>query len=94
MAVGFSPNERHDPPPHAAVLRVKDGSFEYEMDHLDGWHYVRTIGEPSVSVMVSGPPWERAGGAPRTATKDFRSLTEEEKEFLFSTVERAYCGAL
>lgn len=97
MAVGFGPNDRHDPPPHAAVIRVAgpktlsgDGGFEYSMEHPDGWHYVRVLGEPSVSVMVSGPPWERPGGAPRTATRDFRPLTEEESDVIFEHVHRCY----
>lgn len=89
MAIGFGANDRHDPPPHAAVIRAESG-FEYSMEHEDGWHYVRTSGEPSISVMVSGPPWDRAGGAPRTATREFRPLTEQEKEVIFSTVERVY----
>lgn len=90
MAVGFGPNDRHDPPPHAAVIRVAGASFEYTMEHPDAWHYVRTSGEPSVSVMVSGPPWERPGGAPRTATRNFRVLTTREQGVIFSTVAQHY----
>lgn len=89
MGVGFSPNERHDPPPYAATLRVQNG-FEYEMTHPDGWHHVRVIGEPSMSVMVSGPVWDRPGGAPRTAVKDFRPLTEDEESEIFDFVRTLY----
>ena len=32
---------------------------EYEMVEPDGWHWVRPIGAPSLSVMVTGTPWDR-----------------------------------
>jgi hypothetical protein len=35
------------------------GIFEYEMEDMTGWHYVRPIDEPSLSIMVTGVPWER-----------------------------------
>lgn len=85
MGVGFSSNERHDPPPHAAVMFVSDG-FKYVMDHPDAWHYVKILGAPSVSLMVSGPVWDRPGGAPRTEKYDFRPLTEEERFEIVSPV--------
>lgn len=88
MGVGFGSNERHDGPPLAARLIVKQG-MQYEMCHPDGWHYVKIIGRPSVSVMVSGPVWERPGGAPRTDKYDFRALDEQEARTLFNAV-RAY----
>lgn len=78
MGIGFSANERHDSPPHAAVMWVPKG-FKYVMEHPDAWHYVRILGRPSVSLMVSGPVWDRPGGAPRTEKYDFRPLTEEER---------------
>lgn len=92
MAVGFSPNDRHDPPPHAAVLRVEHG-FEYEMTHQDAWHYVRIDGPEgvsSISVMLSAPPWERPGGAPRTSVRDFRELTAAEASPIFGAVADHY----
>jgi hypothetical protein len=56
MAIGFSSGE--EPPPFASRLILGAGS-EYEMTHPDGWHYVRPIGEPTLSVMVTGKPWNR-----------------------------------
>lgn len=56
MAVGHGPAE--SPPPAAAKLVLAAGS-SYEMTDPDGWHYVRPIGGPSLSVMVTGAPWKR-----------------------------------
>jgi hypothetical protein len=29
------------------------------MTHPDSWHYVRPLGAPTLSVMVTGKPWDR-----------------------------------
>jgi hypothetical protein len=89
MGVGFGPNDRHDPPPLAARIIVKHG-MQYEMCHPDGWHHVKITGEPSVSLMVSGPVWDRPGGAPRTDKYDFRELTTLEKGYILKAVYRYY----
>lgn len=89
MGIGFGPNERHDPPPCAAVTVLTPGS-RYAMPHPDGWHYVRIEGAPSVSLMVSGPEWGRPGGAPRTAKHEFRPLTDEESASLVRDVRGFY----
>ncbi len=46
------------PPPVASTVRLTKGS-SYEMTDLNQWHSVRPIGEPSLSVMVTGKPWKR-----------------------------------
>jgi hypothetical protein len=56
MAVGYGPGE--EPPPVAALL-IASGDFRYEMTHPDAWHYVRPIGGPALTLMVTGKPWER-----------------------------------
>lgn len=56
MAVGFGSGM--ETPPVAALMIARD-DFRYEMTHPDCWHYVRPIGRPSLSVMVTGTPWER-----------------------------------
>jgi hypothetical protein len=33
---------------------------DYEMMHPDSWHYVRPLDGPTLSVMVTGQPWDRA----------------------------------
>ncbi len=56
MAVGFGPGMAEPP---VAALMVSRGDFRYEMTHPDSWHYVRPLGAPTLSVMVTGKPWER-----------------------------------
>jgi hypothetical protein len=86
MGVGYGTGA---PPPLAATLRVRDG-FEYEMVDRGGWHYVKVVGAPSVSVMVTGPVWDGAVAAPRTASYPFRELTGAEALEVFLPVERHY----
>jgi hypothetical protein len=57
MAVGFG---RGTAPPPIAALLIARRDFRYEMTHPDSWHYVRPLGEPTLSVMVTGQPWDRA----------------------------------
>lgn len=56
MAVGFGAGMVE--PPVAARVMVR-GDFRYEMTHPDSWHFVRPIGQPTLSVMVTGTPWSR-----------------------------------
>ena len=56
MAVGFGAGM--DTPPIAALM-VTRGDFRYEMTHPDSWHYVRPLGRPTLSVMVTGKLWSR-----------------------------------
>jgi len=57
MTVGAGKGE--SPPPEVLTVVAHEG-FEYEMTHPDGWHRVRPIGAPSLSVMVTGRPWVRS----------------------------------
>lgn len=54
MGVGYGVGKKD--PPEAATLVLSTGS-SYEMIEPDGWHYVRPLGAPSLSVMVMGPPY-------------------------------------
>jgi hypothetical protein len=56
MAVGFGAGMEEPP---VAALMVSRGDFRYEMTHPDSWHYVRPLREPTLSVMVTGKPWDR-----------------------------------
>jgi hypothetical protein len=56
MGVGYGKGDI--PPPIAQKIIVR-GGFSYEMTDPDGWHYVRPIGTPSLSLMVTGMPWSR-----------------------------------
>lgn len=46
-------------PPIACRVIATAGS-RYEMTDRDSWHSVQPLDAPSLSVMLSGPPWERA----------------------------------
>jgi hypothetical protein len=56
MGVGYGPGLQA--PPIATRLILGPDS-EYEMVDPDGWHYVRPLGTPSYSLMVTGKPWDR-----------------------------------
>ena len=56
MAIGYGPGLVA--PPIAARLIIGPGT-DYSMPHRDAWHDVRPLGGPTLSVMLSGPPWER-----------------------------------
>jgi hypothetical protein len=56
MAVGFGPGAAV--PPIASRI-LASGDFRYEMTHPDSWHYVRPIGGPAMTIMVTGKPWRR-----------------------------------
>lgn len=61
MAVGYGGGTT--PPPVAARI-VASGEFRYEMTDRDAWHYVRPIGRPAMTIMVTGTPWDRAAPSP------------------------------
>ena len=57
MAVGYGKGEVAPP---IAALMLAAGDFRYEMTDPDAWHYVRSIGEPTLSLMVTGNPTDPA----------------------------------
>jgi hypothetical protein len=57
MVLGHGAGDRA-PPPVAARL-IASGAFEYEMTDPNAWHSVRPIGAPAMTVMVTGPRWDR-----------------------------------
>lgn len=73
MGVGFGAGDIS--PPIAATLCLVAGSA-YEMDHIDGWHYVKPITDTTMSLMVTDIPWGRS--SPGKDLK-FNSLTDEAK---------------
>lgn len=88
MAVGSTLLDG-SPTPYAAVIRACSG-LEYAMTDPSGRHYVKVIGEPSQSVMVTGPVWEDAPKAPRTANYPFRALSTAEADVVFDFVCERY----
>lgn len=86
MGVGWSPS---DIPPKLAAKIVLRPNSSYVMDDPNGWHYVKPLGEPSLSVMVTGKPWTR--WSPKS---DFKlgPLTADVKRKLLDRFTRAYDG--
>jgi hypothetical protein len=84
MAVGFGPGMAVPP---VAALMVARGDFRYEMTHPDSWHYVRPLGKPTLSVMVTGKPWARE--SPRS-TKTLATLRPEQVAELLHLFRAGY----
>ena len=79
MAVGFGTGTKA--PPVAALL-IARGDFRYEMTHPDSWHYVRPLRGATLSLMVTGKPWDRE--APRSTSPLRRLQPEQVAELLRS----------
>lgn len=77
MAVGYGIGE--ELPPVAAKIIFGVGS-EYEMTDPNGWHYVRPLGEPTMSLMITGKPWER--WAPKSERSLSPLASDKEAEIL------------
>ena len=65
----------------AGVVRLTAGS-RYEMTNPWAWHYVRPIGRPSMSVMVTGPLYEGGLDAPSTNDYPFPELSDHAVEVM------------
>lgn len=74
MGIGYGHGV--DPPPRAATVILGAGA-SYEMLDPDGWHYVRPIGGPSLSVMITGAPWSRRHPGEKKPKKGLRPLETE-----------------
>lgn len=68
-------------PPEAARMILTSGS-EYEMLNPDGWHYVRPLIEPVMSLMVTGKPWNRS--MPKSDKVVLSTLSNESKTELIT----------
>jgi len=55
--------------PEAAATVVLAAGSKYEMLNPKGWHYVKPLGDPSMSVMITGKPWESAHRTPGKGVK-------------------------
>jgi hypothetical protein len=86
MAVGYGKGETAPP---VAALMITRGDFLYEMTDPDAWHYVRPIGGPTLSLMVTGKPWGRP--SPRSSTP-LVALTDLQRAELFRLFRERYPG--
>jgi hypothetical protein len=84
MAVGYGKGEAVPP---VAALMIAAGDFRYEMTDPDAWHYVRPLEHPTMSLMVTGLPWDRP--SPKSS-KALRPLTAEEQALLFAFCRERY----
>jgi len=84
MAVGYGKGET---PPPVAALMIAAGDFCYEMTDPDAWHYVRPLGGPALTLMVTGKPWDRP--SPKS-DKPLRPLTEAEKAVILQFFRQRY----
>lgn len=62
----------------------------YEMVYPLGWHYVRPLGEPTLSVMIVGPRYDEPLDAPSTKGFQFPELEPEVIEGLLHDFRRHY----
>ena len=76
--------------PNLAMIRMSAGS-EYEMLEPHGWHYVRIIGEPVLSVMLTWPPFDPQVYTHTSFGKGrcFEFLSEERKEQILTEFRHA-----
>lgn len=86
MGIGYGKGQERPP---VAALTVLTAGATYAMTDPNGWHWVRPIGGPSLSLMVTGPKWER--WAPRPdftlhplSEKDHKRLVDDFKEMIES----------
>lgn len=73
-------------PPVAARLRLTPGCA-YAMTDPDGWHSVRPLDAPTLSVMVTGRPWGRASP---TSAEPLRPLDGAAARALLADVRALY----
>lgn len=84
LAVGYGAGEKE--PPVAARMILGPGS-EYEMTDPNGWHFVRPIEKPTMSLMVAGRPWDRS--SPKS-DKPLKSLPLERQQEIFQFFRKHY----
>ena len=85
MAVGYGSGTT--PPPVMATMLLRAGSC-YAMTDPDAWHAVRPLGGPSLSVMLTGAPWQRA--APVVPSRPLRPLSEADVAGLLAEFRAAF----
>lgn len=58
-AYGHGPPD--GPPPPMGERKALGAGSRYEMVNPEAWHYVRPLGGPAATVMVTGKPWGASG---------------------------------
>ncbi len=84
MGYGVSAGEKAPP----VSLRIElPAKTVYEMTDQDGWHYVRPLNIPVMSLMLTGKPWGRS--APKSEAP-LPELTQHATRELFEFFRREY----
>ena len=83
MAIGYGKGIAA--PPIAARVLATAGT-RYSMTDPDAWHDVRPLDGPVITVMLSGPPWQRA--MPVEPASPQRPLPPEALDELLATARR------
>lgn len=74
-------------PPEITATTILTPDSEYEMSHIDGWHYVAPINNFVYSLMITGKPWDR--WSPKNITP-LKSLAKDQEADLFSFFKSRY----
>jgi len=93
MAVGYEHGydplgsfDQHVVPAQVTLIVLAKGS-SYEMVDVRDWHYVRPLGGPSMSLMVTGRPWLRESLG---KGREFQSLMPDAKKHLLTYFKATY----
>lgn len=86
MSVGYG-EDHSSPPPYAVTLVMAEGAT-YEMIDPNGWHYVRPLGEPTLSIMVTGKPWSVEKKTDKNV--ELKPLSENQRTTLFNEFRKIY----
>jgi hypothetical protein len=81
MGIGYGVGKKG--PPEAATVLLTAGS-SYEMIEPDGWHYVRPIGKPSLSLMVTAQPYDIHHLGEKKPTEKLHALSDDAMESLIN----------
>jgi hypothetical protein len=85
MRVGYGDAETE--PRTAATVLLTAGS-SYEMVEPNGWHSVRPINMPSLSIMVTGRPWEVKHLGEKRPPTTLGPLQKKDVDYLISLFSR------
>lgn len=68
--------------PEIAATAMLESGTQYEMLNPRGWHYVKPLGVPSMSLMVTGQPWKTASSTPGKGIEHQTLPIESQAEIL------------
>jgi len=87
MGIGYGVGK--EDPPEVATVVLAAGSY-YEMVEPNGWHYVRPLAEPSLSVMVTGLPWDLRHPGEKNPDGKLGPLNDKDSDKLLDEFRKRY----